>query len=169
MYRVQASLVVAALLVPGLLVSQPSAAPQDLQSQDVGSARVVPIQITGDPEARQTLIDDVAALLRARHGVEARVELVGHNALPQTSSGKLSRSKARTLFLAGAFKQEEPGTQRRRALDSPTRDLDTLPASTQLDAVLASALAAEPGADDAPTSRRRFDTIPLPRPSGAAP
>lgn len=76
---------------------------------DAGEQLVVLVQArTGDAEARQTLIDDVAALLRARHGVEARVELIGHNALPQTSSGKLSRSKARTLFLAGAFKQEEP-------------------------------------------------------------
>lgn len=77
--------------------------------EDAGEQLVVLVQArTSDAEARQTLIDDVAALLRARHGVEARVELIGHNALPQTSSGKLSRSKARTLFLAGAFKQEEP-------------------------------------------------------------
>jgi fatty-acyl-CoA synthase len=62
---------------------------------------------SSDPTARETLIADVAALLRARHGVEARVELVGHNALPQTSSGKLSRSKARALWLAGAFRAEE--------------------------------------------------------------
>lgn len=77
--------------------------------QDAGEQLVVLVQTrTSDADARQTLIDDVAALLRARHGVEARVELVGHNTLPQTSSGKLSRSKARALFLAGAFKQEEP-------------------------------------------------------------
>ena len=77
--------------------------------RDEGEQLVVLVQArASDPEARRTLTDDVAALLRARHGVEARVELVGHNALPQTSSGKLSRSKARALFLAGAFKQEEP-------------------------------------------------------------
>lgn len=76
--------------------------------EDAGERLVVLVQArTSDPEVRQVLIDDVAAVLRARHGVEARVELVGHNALPQTSSGKLSRSKARALFLAGAFKQEE--------------------------------------------------------------
>lgn len=63
---------------------------------------------SSDPDARRALTEDVAALLRARHGVEARVELVGAHALPQTSSGKLSRSKARALFLAGAFRQEEP-------------------------------------------------------------
>jgi len=77
--------------------------------EEAGEQLVVLVQArTGDAEARQTLVDDVAAVLRARHGVEARVELIGHNALPQTSSGKLSRSKARTLFLAGAFRQGEP-------------------------------------------------------------
>ncbi|MBL8771792.1 MAG: fatty acyl-AMP ligase [Phenylobacterium sp.] len=77
--------------------------------RDAGEQLVVLVQArTSDPEVRRALVDDVAALLRARHGVEAQVELVGHNALPQTSSGKLSRSKARALFLAGAFKQEVP-------------------------------------------------------------
>jgi fatty-acyl-CoA synthase len=77
--------------------------------RDEGEQLVVLVQSrSNDPEARRALTDDVAALLRARHGVEAKVELVGHNALPQTSSGKLSRSKARALFLAGAFRQEEP-------------------------------------------------------------
>jgi fatty-acyl-CoA synthase len=56
-----------------------------------------------DPGARAKLADDVAALLRARHSVDPRVQVVGSHALPQTSSGKLSRSKARTLYLAGAF------------------------------------------------------------------
>lgn len=77
--------------------------------QDAGEQLVVLVQArSSDPDVRSTLIGDVAAVLRARHGVEARVELVGAHALPQTSSGKLSRSKARNLFLAGAFKQEEP-------------------------------------------------------------
>jgi fatty-acyl-CoA synthase len=77
--------------------------------RDEGEQLVVLVQArSSDPVARQALTEDVAALLRARHGVEALVELVGAHALPQTSSGKLSRSKARALFLAGAFKQEEP-------------------------------------------------------------
>ncbi len=77
--------------------------------RDAGEELVVLVQArSSDPDVRKTLVDDVAALLRARHGVEARVELVGAHALPQTSSGKLSRSKARTLYLAGAFKAEEP-------------------------------------------------------------
>lgn len=77
--------------------------------EEAGEQLVVLVQCrSSDPEVRRTLVEDVAAVLRARHGVEARVELVGAHALPQTSSGKLSRSKARTLFLAGAFHQEEP-------------------------------------------------------------
>ncbi|MFN3583071.1 fatty acyl-AMP ligase [Phenylobacterium sp.] len=72
-----------------------------------GEQLVVLVQArTSDPEVRRALVDDVAALLRARHGVEAQVELVGAHALPQTSSGKLSRSKARALYMAGAFKAE---------------------------------------------------------------
>lgn len=58
---------------------------------------------TSAPEPRAKLVEDVAALMRARHGLETKVQLVGAHALPQTSSGKLSRSKAKTLFLAGAF------------------------------------------------------------------
>ncbi|WP_334163140.1 fatty acyl-AMP ligase [Phenylobacterium sp.] len=63
---------------------------------------------SSDPAVREALAADVAAVLRSRHAVEARVELVGAHALPQTSSGKLSRSKARALYLAGAFRSVEP-------------------------------------------------------------
>jgi fatty-acyl-CoA synthase len=56
---------------------------------------------SSDPAARSLLTSQVTDLLRLRHGVEAQVELVGGHALPQTSSGKLSRSKARTAYLAG--------------------------------------------------------------------
>jgi fatty-acyl-CoA synthase len=58
---------------------------------------------SGEPQVRQRITDDVAALMRARHGLDAHVRLVGPRALPQTSSGKLSRSKARALFESGAF------------------------------------------------------------------
>ena len=56
-----------------------------------------------DPAARERLAADVAGLLRARHGVEAEVRLVGAGVLPQTSSGKLRRARARELYLTGAF------------------------------------------------------------------
>lgn len=62
---------------------------------------------SSDPATRERLAEDVRAVLLARHGVEAQVELVGAHALPQTSSGKLSRSRARTLYLSGAFAAPE--------------------------------------------------------------
>jgi fatty-acyl-CoA synthase len=56
-----------------------------------------------DPAAREVLTGEVTSLLRARHGLEVQVVLIPPHSLPQTSSGKLSRSRARTLYLAGAF------------------------------------------------------------------
>jgi fatty-acyl-CoA synthase len=58
---------------------------------------------TNDPAARDALRTEVANLLRVRHGLEVQVTLTAPHSLPQTSSGKLSRSKARSLYLAGDF------------------------------------------------------------------
>ncbi|MBE7216900.1 MAG: fatty acyl-AMP ligase [Caulobacteraceae bacterium] len=72
--------------------------------EDEGAGVVVLVQARiRDAAARARLADEVAAILRSRHGVEAHVRLVGPAALPHTSSGKLRRSEARKLFLAGAF------------------------------------------------------------------
>jgi fatty-acyl-CoA synthase len=57
----------------------------------------------GDADTRKALAEKVATVLRLRHSVETQVHLVGAHALPQTSSGKLSRSKAKAAFLAGAY------------------------------------------------------------------
>jgi len=64
---------------------------------------------SSDPAAREALRSEVEAVLRQRHSVEALVRLVGAHALPQTSSGKLSRSKARASYLAGAYELERAG------------------------------------------------------------
>lgn len=56
-----------------------------------------------DPETRLALQEAVTNHLRARHGVAVQVTLVGAHALPMTSSGKLSRSRARQAWLDGAF------------------------------------------------------------------
>lgn len=61
---------------------------------------------TRDPAARDALEAEVRRVLRQRHSVEAEVWLVGAHALPHTSSGKLSRSKARAAWLAGAYDPE---------------------------------------------------------------
>lgn len=59
---------------------------------------------SSDPDTRAKLADDVAGLLRQRFGVPVVVRLVGAHALPVTSSGKLSRSRARELYRAMASK-----------------------------------------------------------------
>ena len=66
---------------------------------------VVLLETRGAPDAatREHLIAEIAGALRARHGLEARVVLVAPGSLPHTSSGKLSRTLARTLYQRGAL------------------------------------------------------------------
>ena len=58
---------------------------------------------TSDPDVRLALKGDVERLLRSRHGLEVQVVLTPPHSLPQTSSGKLSRTRAKAMYLAGAF------------------------------------------------------------------
>jgi fatty-acyl-CoA synthase len=52
-----------------------------------------------DQTARASLCQAVAESVRAAAGVNCSVVLVPHNSLPQTSSGKLSRARARQMYL----------------------------------------------------------------------
>ncbi len=52
---------------------------------------------------REALRAEVAGLFRRQHGIEVFVVLVPPHSLPQTSSGKLSRTRAKQMLLAGAF------------------------------------------------------------------
>jgi len=71
---------------------------------DEGETVVVLVQCRNrDAEVRDSLKDEVAKVIRARHGLDVQVVLVPPHALPQTSSGKLSRSAAKTLYVNGAF------------------------------------------------------------------
>ncbi len=54
-----------------------------------------------DPHERGRLRDDVRERVRAITGISAVVELIPPRTLPRTSSGKLSRTKARNLYLSG--------------------------------------------------------------------
>ncbi|MDZ5645671.1 fatty acyl-AMP ligase [Nitrospirillum sp. BR 11828] len=56
-----------------------------------------------DPAARDSLTNAIANVFRTRHGVMSRIVLVPPHSLPQTTSGKLSRSRARAMYLDGAF------------------------------------------------------------------
>ncbi|MDE2357003.1 MAG: fatty acyl-AMP ligase [Alphaproteobacteria bacterium] len=61
---------------------------------------------TRDADARASLETEISGLLRARHGLEVKVVLTPPHSLPQTSSGKLSRSRAKALYASGAFTGE---------------------------------------------------------------
>jgi len=56
-----------------------------------------------DSAARDVLATEIANIFRGRHGLETKIVLVPPHSLPQTSSGKLSRSRARAMYLAGDF------------------------------------------------------------------
>jgi fatty-acyl-CoA synthase len=59
---------------------------------------------TSDDEERSRLRDDIRERVRSVTGMNCVVELVPPRTLPRTSSGKLSRAKARNLYLAGEIK-----------------------------------------------------------------
>lgn len=54
-----------------------------------------------DPQERGRLRDDIRERIHAITGISPVVELIPPRTLPRTSSGKLSRTKARTLYLSG--------------------------------------------------------------------
>ena len=56
-----------------------------------------------DPVERARIRDEIKARVRAITGMNCVVELVPPRTLPRTSSGKLSRTKARNLYLSGAI------------------------------------------------------------------
>jgi fatty-acyl-CoA synthase len=74
-------------------------------NNDAGEEKVVALVQcrTSDPGVRAALAAEVGNLLRARHGLEVSVVPTPPHSLPQTSSGKLSRSKAKALYVSGAF------------------------------------------------------------------
>lgn len=58
-----------------------------------------------DPERRSSLLSGIEGLVSAEYGLLAKVVSVPPHSLPQTSSGKLSRIKARQMYLDGAFER----------------------------------------------------------------
>ncbi len=59
---------------------------------------------SSDPAERQKLHDAIRERVRAVTGMNCVIELIPPKTLPRTSSGKLSRAKARNLYLAGEIK-----------------------------------------------------------------
>jgi fatty-acyl-CoA synthase len=59
---------------------------------------------TSDLEERATLRDVIRERVRSITGINCVIELVPPRSLPRTSSGKLSRAKARNLYLSGEIR-----------------------------------------------------------------
>ncbi|MEM7669820.1 MAG: AMP-binding protein, partial [Pseudomonadota bacterium] len=75
---------------------------QDAGEDDEEEIAVV-IECRLPEEARPELISDTDALVRRTHGIAPRVILSKPGLLPRTTSGKLSRAKARAMYLSGSF------------------------------------------------------------------
>lgn len=60
-----------------------------------------------DAEQREALRKEVHAIIRRNTGVDCQVVLVPKRSLPLTTSGKLSRTKAKAAYLEGLFTQNE--------------------------------------------------------------
>jgi fatty-acyl-CoA synthase len=67
-----------------------------------------------DEKKRAELRERLRSLIREEFGIDCLIELVPRNTLPRTTSGKLSRSGARTEYLkrVAAARAEEPGEHR---------------------------------------------------------
>jgi fatty-acyl-CoA synthase len=63
-----------------------------------------------DPNKRAGLVDRLNRLVRLELGIDVYVELAPLHTLPRTSSGKLSRSKARQNFIESRGTAESAGT-----------------------------------------------------------
>ncbi len=73
------------------------------EGPDAGRVAVVVECRRREAQDREALRAAAHSVVRTVCGIEARVALCAPGALPRTSSGKLSRTKAREMFFAGAF------------------------------------------------------------------
>jgi fatty-acyl-CoA synthase len=74
---------------------------------------------TSDEASREALRSAVAEVVLARAGLKCNVVLVSHNALPRTSSGKLSRMRARDMYLASLLGETQQPADAANATPDP--------------------------------------------------
>jgi len=149
-YRVGDSIVVAGRSKDLIIVNGRNVWPEDLEmalenhidgvrrgdvvafSVDGGDAERVVILMqcrTTDPVMREAQRKSVASLIRSAAGLNCSVVLVSHNALPRTSSGKMSRTKARDMYLASLLGEGEPGVASATAESTSIADSHALRSS----------------------------------------
>jgi fatty-acyl-CoA synthase len=101
-------------------------------SVDGGDAERVVILVqsrTSDPVMREAQRTSVASVILSAAGLNCSVVLVSHNALPRTSSGKMSRTKARDMYLASLLGEPEQGAASATAGSKPIADDHALQSS----------------------------------------
>lgn len=86
--------------IPGFHQGDIAAFSIETESGEEAPAVLVHCRVT-DPAERVRLRDQIRDKVRAITGMNCVVELVPPRTLPRTSSGKLSRAKAKKLYLAG--------------------------------------------------------------------
>jgi hypothetical protein len=74
-------------------------------------------------EAQRT---SVASVILSAAGLNCSVVLVSHNALPRTSSGKMSRTKARDMYLASLLGEPEQSALSATSESKPIADIRPL-------------------------------------------
>ena len=72
----------------------------------LGTAKHVFIDDLGEEFVRE-MREEIRERVRSVTGMNCVIELIPPRTLPRTSSGKLSRTKARNLYLAGEIKPYE--------------------------------------------------------------
>jgi len=95
-------------------------------SVDGGDAERVVVLVqcrTSDPLMREAQRKAVAAVILSTAGLNCAVVLVSHNALPRTSSGKMSRTKARDMYLASLLGEPAQGAASATAESAPIADI----------------------------------------------
>jgi len=101
-------------------------------SVDGGDAERVVVLVqcrTSDPVMREAQRTSVASVILSAAGLNCSVVLVSHNALPRTSSGKMSRTKARDMYLASLLGEPEQGAASATAESKPIADIRALQSS----------------------------------------
>jgi hypothetical protein len=95
-------------------------------SVDGGDAERVVILVqsrTSDPVLREAQRAAVASVILSAAGLNCSVVLVSHNALPRTSSGKMSRTKARDMYLASLLGESEQAAASATPESKPIADV----------------------------------------------
>jgi fatty-acyl-CoA synthase len=73
---------------------------------------------TAEPVARNELVREIEGVLRRTAAIECQVVLIEPRGLPQTSSGKLSRARAKLRFLVGDYGSPEQASRSLRSANA---------------------------------------------------